>query len=106
MMNSNKMFRNGTPYTANQPMAVKNGVSYVSIRAMVEMVGVAFTYDAKTKEVIVTKGTSIMRFKTDSKIYTVDGTKVTMKGPAYQFKGTFMIPLTSITSALKNSLHR
>ncbi|MFC6649801.1 copper amine oxidase N-terminal domain-containing protein [Paenibacillus rhizoplanae] len=101
MMNSNKMFRNGTPYTANQPMAVKNGVSYVSIRAMVEMVGVAFTYDAKTKEVIVTKGTSIMRFKTDSKIYTVDGTKVTMKGPAYQFKGTFMIPLTSITSALK-----
>ncbi|MEK4851055.1 stalk domain-containing protein [Paenibacillus sp. FSL H7-0756] len=101
MMNSNKMFKNGTPYTANQPMAVKNGVSYVSIRAMVEMVGVAFTYDAKTKEVIVTKGTSIMRFKTDSKIYTVDGTKVTMKGPAYQFKGTFMIPLTSITSALK-----
>lgn len=101
MMNSNKMFKNGTPYTANQPMAVKNGVSYISIRAMVEMVGVAFTYDAKTKEVIVTKGTSIMRFKTDSKIYTVDGTKVTMKGPAYQFKGTFMIPLTSITSALK-----
>lgn len=100
MMNSNKMFRNGVPYTANQPMAVKNGVSYVSIRAMVEMVGVAFTYDAKTKEVIVTKGTSIMRFKTDSKIYTVNGTKFTMKGPAYQFKGTFMIPLTSITYAL------
>ncbi|AIQ42587.1 copper amine oxidase N-terminal domain-containing protein [Paenibacillus sp. FSL R5-0912] len=100
MMNSNKMYRNGTPYTANQPMAVKNGVSYVSIRAMVEMVGVSYTYDYKTKEVIVTKGTSIMRFKTDSKVYTINGTKYTMKGPAYQFKGTFMIPLTSITYAL------
>ncbi|WP_379161866.1 stalk domain-containing protein [Paenibacillus sp. sgz5001063] len=100
MMNSNKMYKNGTPYLANQPMAVKYGVSYVSIRAMVEMVGVKFTYDAKTKEVIVTKGDSIMRFKTDSKIYTVNGNKVTMKGPAYQFKGTFMIPLTSITGAL------
>ncbi|WNS44315.1 stalk domain-containing protein [Paenibacillus sp. MMS20-IR301] len=100
MMNSNKMFRNGVPYTANQPMAVKNGVSYVSIRAMVEMVGVSYTYDAKTKEVIVTKGGSIMRFKTDSKIYTVNGSPVTMKGPAYQFKGTFMVPLTSITYAL------
>lgn len=41
-----------------------------------------------------------MRFKTDSKIYTVNGTKVTMKGPAYQFMGTFMVPLTSITAAL------
>lgn len=100
MMNSNKMFKNGVQYTANQPMAVKYGVSYVSIRAMVEMVGVKYTYDTKTKEVIVTKGNSIMRFKTDSKIYTVNGTKVTMKGPAYQFKGTFMIPLTSITGAL------
>lgn len=100
MMNSNKMYRNGEEHLANQPMAVKNGVSYVSIRAMVEMVGVSYTYDYKTKEVIVTKGSSIMRFKTDSKIYTVNGVKETMKGPAYQFKGTFMVPLTSITKAL------
>ncbi len=100
MMNSNKMYKNGTPYLANQPMAVKYGVSYVSIRAMVEMVGVSYTYDYRTKEVIVTKGTSVMRFKTDSKIYTVNGSKVTMKGPAYQYKGTFMVPLTSITYAL------
>ncbi|AIQ48367.1 hypothetical protein R70723_22450 [Paenibacillus sp. FSL R7-0273] len=99
-MNSRQMYRNGTPYLANQPMAVKNGVSYVSIRAMVEMVGVSYTYEAKTKEVVVTKGSSIMRFKTDSKIYTVNGSPKTMKGPAYQFKGTFMVPLTSITAAL------
>lgn len=99
-MNSRQMYKNGVSYLANQPMAVKNGVSYVSIRAMVEMVGVSYTYEAKTKEVVVTKGSSVMRFKTDSKIYTVNGTKVTMKGPAYQFKGTFMVPLTSITAAL------
>lgn len=100
MMNSNKMYHNGVPYLANQPMAVKNGVSYVSIRAMVERIGVKFYYDYKTKETIVTKGTDVMRFKTDSKIYSVNGKNVTMKGPAYQFKGTFMIPLTSITGAL------
>lgn len=100
MMNSNKMYTNGKEYLANQPMAVKNGVSYVSIRAMVEMVKVNYTYDTKTKEVIVTKGNSVMRFKTDSKIYTVNGVQKTMKGPAYQYKGTFMVPLTSITAAL------
>lgn len=100
MMNSNKMYMNGVLYLANQPMAVKNGVSYVSIRAMVERVGVKFVYDNKTKETIVTKGNDVMRFKTDSNVYTVNGKKVTMKGPAYQNKGTFMIPLTSITAAL------
>ncbi|SET58304.1 stalk domain-containing protein [Paenibacillus sp. NFR01] len=100
MMNSNKMYVNGVPYLANQPMAVKNGVSYVSIRAMVERVGVKYIYDAKTKEVVVTSGSNVMRFKTDSKIYTVNGKPTTMKGPAYQYKGTFMIPLTSITAAL------
>ncbi|WP_339242882.1 stalk domain-containing protein [Paenibacillus sp. FSL F4-0243] len=100
MMNSNKMYQNGVEYLANQPMAVKNGVSYVSIRAMVERVGVKYIYDYKTKETIVTKGSDVMRFKTDSKIYSVNGKNVTMKGPAYQTNGTFMVPLTSITGAL------
>ncbi|WP_150270698.1 copper amine oxidase N-terminal domain-containing protein [Paenibacillus tepidiphilus] len=99
-MNSNKMFRNGEPYFANQPMAVKNGVSYVSIRAIMEMLRLSYIYDAKTKEVVLTKDNKVMRFKTDSKIYTVNGVPSTMKGPAYQFKGTFMVPLTSITAAL------
>lgn len=100
MMNSKQMYQNGQLFMANQPMAVKNGVSYVSIRAMVERVGVSYIYDYKTKETIVTKGSDVMRFKTDSKVYTVNGEKKTMKGPAYQYNGTFMVPLTSITAAL------
>ncbi|MDQ0196087.1 stalk domain-containing protein [Paenibacillus wynnii] len=100
MMNSNKMYMNGTEYIANQPMTVKNGVSNVSIRAMVERVGLQYMYDFKTKETIITSGSNILRFKTNSKIYTVNGKPVTMKGPAYQFNNTFMVPLTSITAAL------
>lgn len=100
LMNSNKMYMNGTEYIANQPMTVKNGVSNVSIRAMVERVGLKYLYDYKTKETIIMSGNNILRFKTNSKIYTVNGKPVTMKGPAYQFNNTFMVPLTSITSAL------
>ena len=100
LMNSNRMYMNGTEYKANQPMTVKNGVSNVSIRAMVERVGLQYYYDSKTKETIITKGNNILRFKTNSKIYTVNGKAVTMKGPAYQFNNTFMVPLTSITAAL------
>ncbi|MFD1773076.1 copper amine oxidase N-terminal domain-containing protein [Paenibacillus rhizophilus] len=100
MMNSNKMYMNGTLYLAGQPMAVKNGVSNVAIRAMVERVGLKLTYNGATKETIIMKDGNELRFKTNSKIYTVNGKATTMKGPAYQYKNTFMVPLTSITQAL------
>ncbi|NGM81658.1 copper amine oxidase N-terminal domain-containing protein [Paenibacillus sp. 7124] len=100
MMNSNKMYMNGVLYLAGQPMAVKNGVSNVAIRAMVERVGLKLTYNGATKETIIIKDGNELRFKTNSKIYTVNGKATLMKGPAYQYKNTFMVPLTSITQAL------
>lgn len=100
MMNSDKMYHNGKLYIAGQPMAVKSGVSYVAIRSLVERVGLKLTYDSKTKETVITRGADILRFKTDSNVYTVNGVKTTMKGAAYQSKNVFMVPLTSITQAL------
>ncbi|WP_426333043.1 stalk domain-containing protein [Paenibacillus silvae] len=99
-MNSNKMVQDGKTYLAGRPMAVKNGVSYVAIRALVDRVGYDVKYDNKTKETIIISGTDELRFKTNSNVYTVNGQSRTMKGPAYQEKNTFMIPLTSITQAL------
>ncbi|MGN7413062.1 stalk domain-containing protein [Paenibacillus sp. SAF-068] len=99
-MNSNKMEQDGKTYLAGQPMAVKNGVSYVAIRALVDRVGYGVKYDNKTKETIIISGEDELRFKTNSKDYTVNGETRTMKGPAYQQKNTFMVPLTSITQAL------
>ncbi|MCJ8011216.1 stalk domain-containing protein [Paenibacillus sp. KQZ6P-2] len=100
MMNSNKMYQNGKLYLAAQPMAVKNGVSYVSIRAMVERVGLSLTYDNKTKETIIYKDGNELRFKTNSSVYRVNGVSKPMKGPSYQQNNVFMVPLTSITQAL------
>ncbi|WP_422660682.1 stalk domain-containing protein [Paenibacillus sp. EC2-1] len=100
MMNSDKMYHNGKLYIAGQPMAVKNGVSYVAIRSLVERVGLKLAYDSSTKETVITRGADTLRFKTDSKVYTVNGVKTTMKGAAYQSNNVFMVPLTSITQAL------
>ena len=99
-MNSNKMEQDGKTYLAGQPMTVKNGVSYVAIRALVDRVGYEVKYDNTTKETIIISGESELRFKTNSTVYTVNGESRTMKGPAYQQKNTFMVPLTSITQAL------
>ena len=67
-------------------MAVKNGVSYVAIRALVDRVGYDVKYDNTTKETIILSGTDELRFKTNSKVYTVNGESRTMKGAAYQEK--------------------
>lgn len=99
-LNSAKMEQNGQVYTATQPMTVKDGVSYVAIRSLVSRVGLQFSYDTATKETVITQGINVMRFKTDSKVYTVNGEARQMKGPAFQQKNVFMVPLTSITQAL------
>ncbi|MGM1049551.1 MAG: stalk domain-containing protein [Bacillota bacterium] len=98
--NSTKMEHGGKVYNAPQPMQVKNGVSYVPIRALVDRVGFKVTYDKKTKETIILKGSNELRFKTDSSKYTVNGVTKTMKGTSYQTNSTFMVPLTAITQAL------
>ncbi|MFB5675441.1 stalk domain-containing protein [Paenibacillus terreus] len=99
-MNSAKMMQGGQVYTASQPMTVKDGVSYVAIRSLVNRVGLQFYYDTATKETVITQGEQVLRFKTDSKVYTVNGQQRQMKGAAFQQKNVFMVPLTSITQAL------
>lgn len=100
MMNSNVMYHNGKLYKAGQPMAVKQGVSYVAIRAMVERAGLKLSYDNKTKETIILKDGNELRFTTGSSQYKVNGQVRSMKGPAYQNNNVFMVPLTAITQAL------
>ncbi|MCQ4085903.1 stalk domain-containing protein [Saccharibacillus sp. JS10] len=99
-INGNKMYQNGQTYTAAQPMAAKNGVSYIAARSFVDRVGLKLTYDAKTKETVIKKGTDELRFKLGTDTYTVNGVPTKMKGTSYQEKNTFMVPLTSITKAL------
>ncbi|GGF88059.1 stalk domain-containing protein [Paenibacillus aceti] len=100
MMNSNKMYQNGKEYKAGYPMEVKEGVSYVSIRAIVERAGLQLSFDNKTKETIITRGTDELRFKLDTTNYRVNGVVTQMKGKSYSAKNNFMVPLTAITKAL------
>lgn len=101
MMNSKKMYQNGKEYIAGNPMEVKKGVSYVAIRAIVERAGLQMSFDNKTKETIIKRGSDELRFKLNTTSYKVNGVVKTMKGQSYSSKNnTFMVPLTAITSAL------
>ncbi|RCX23120.1 copper amine oxidase-like protein [Fontibacillus phaseoli] len=100
MMNSKKMYQNGKEYLAGYPMEVQKGVSYVSIRAIVERAGLQINYDSKTKETIIQRGSDELRFKVNSSSYKVNGVTTKMSGTSYSTKNNFMVPLTAITKAL------
>ncbi|OWA37018.1 hypothetical protein B9G55_02780 [Saccharibacillus sp. O16] len=101
VINGNKMYQKGQTFTAAQPMTAKNGVSYIAVRSFVDRVGLKLTYDAKTRETVISKAGDELRFKIGTDTYTVNGVPTKMKGASFQQKNTFMVPLTSITQALK-----
>ncbi len=100
ILNGNKMYQKGQTYTAAQPMTVKNGVSYIAVRSFFDRVGLKLTYDAKTRETVISKGSDELRFQQGKDSYKVNGVPTKMKGASFQQKNTFMVPLTSITQAL------
>lgn len=100
MVNSNKMYQDGKEYLASHPMEVKDGVSYISIRAIVERAGFQLSFDNTTKETIIKRGTDELRFKLDTTSYKVNGVTQTMRGKSYSVENNFMVPLTAITKAL------
>lgn len=103
MVNSNKMYQDGKEYLAGYPMEVKAGVSYISIRAIVERAGFELSFDNSTKETIIKRGDDELRFKLDTTYYKVNGVTQTMRGKSYSIKNNFMVPLTAITKALNIS---
>ncbi|MEF2964490.1 stalk domain-containing protein [Paenibacillus sp. M1] len=100
LMNSNKMYQDGKEYLAGHPMEVKDGVSYVSIRAIVERAGLQLSYDNATKETIIIRGTDELRFTMNTSSYKVNGVTTKMSGTSYSANNNFMVPLTAITKAL------
>lgn len=100
IINSRKMYQDGKEYLAPYPMEGKKGVSYVSIRAIVERAGLQISFDNKTKETIIQRGADELRFKMNTSSYKVNGVTTKMSGTSYAAKNNFMVPLTAITKAL------
>ncbi|MDU4695224.1 MAG: stalk domain-containing protein [Paenibacillus sp.] len=103
MVNSKKMYQDGKEYLAGYPMEVKDGVSYISIRAIVERAGFQLSFDNTTKETIILRGNDELRFKLNTTSYKVNGVTQTMRGKSYSAQNNFMVPLTAITKALNIS---
>ncbi|WP_028544111.1 stalk domain-containing protein [Paenibacillus taiwanensis] len=99
--NSNIMVQNNVEFKAPEPITIKNGVSFVSLRTLVDRFGFKLTYDQKTKESIITSGNRKLRYKIGTNTYRVNGDATKMSGTSYLQKNTFMVPLTSALQAFQ-----
>ncbi|WP_438348457.1 copper amine oxidase N-terminal domain-containing protein [Paenibacillus sp. FA6] len=87
--------------TSSRKTDVKQGVSYVSLRSIAELIGYSLKYGAENKTITLVSGSYEAEFTLNSPTYQVNGASKTMRGASYLDEGVFMIPLTSLTTAFQ-----
>lgn len=97
---SNKIYQAGKVYTSPQPITVKQGVSYIALRSLIDRFGFKLDYDHKTKETMIKRGAKQLCYKQNSINYRINNVATKMKGASYIEKNIFMVPVTSAMDAL------
>lgn len=85
----------GQPIEAVQPVVYKKGYYYVPVVTMAKLVGLNPSYDSKTKEMIVSDNSTMVRFKSGSRMYTANDSSNMMEAPAITHQGSTMITIGS-----------
>lgn len=99
-----QMYDGGILYAASQPMAEKQGVTYVAARSIGERLGLKVAYNSANKEYILSNERTKLVYKLNTKNYTVNGVVSAASGAPYEKSGSLMIPLRSLVSPLAMSL--
>ncbi|WP_025027004.1 copper amine oxidase N-terminal domain-containing protein [Caldalkalibacillus mannanilyticus] len=91
---------NGETQTYNQPPVIKSGSTLVPLRGIFESLGASVFYDASTKKIHATKGSTVVELQLGKKEALVNGKKVTLSVAAEVMNGSTMVPLRFISESL------
>ncbi|NBD24709.1 copper amine oxidase N-terminal domain-containing protein [Paenibacillus glycinis] len=94
-MGSAKMIHNGVIYQSAQPVAAKEGRTYIPFSSIAARYGYAISYDAAKKESIAANDKHRLVFKIGSGFAARDGVQTKLAGAAYISNGYLMVPLRS-----------
>ena len=100
-LNSNTLEFKEMKTTSSRKTEVKQGVTYVSLRSIAELLGYSLKYGAENKTITLVNNNDEAQFTLNSHTYLVNGTSRTMRGASYLDEGVFMIPLTFLTTAFQ-----
>lgn len=97
LVNTRQIYEGSNMTLAQAPTQIKNGVTYVPLRALGDIIGATTTYDAKTKDIVLTKNGNRLQLKPNSQTYSFNyETKTFPIGKPFLDKQTTMLPLRTI----------
>ncbi len=85
-------------------LLVKNGVTYVSLRNVANVLGLDINYNNETSKVTIEKNGIKLAIKPNATLYTLNGNTKSMKSPAYIKDGTTLVPLRFIAETFRMSV--
>ncbi|WP_372632457.1 copper amine oxidase N-terminal domain-containing protein [Cohnella sp.] len=101
--NSASIQYNGQTSKAVQPVTYKDGTNYIPLSTFAGLYGYSVSYDAATKESVVSKDGAEIRFAAGTARYTLNGEKRLAVGKLFTLKGSMMVPIrtwSEITGSL------
>ncbi|HXP94022.1 MAG TPA: copper amine oxidase N-terminal domain-containing protein [Candidatus Binatia bacterium] len=81
------------------PVTTAAGRAYIPIRAVAEGLGGAANYDAKSGNVVVTRGSDVLRMKVGSVNAKLNGKQMTLKRAPFVVRGRAMVGLNVVKRA-------
>ncbi len=89
----------GQRIVSDVPPVTAAGRAYVPIRAVAEGLGGATNYDAKSGNVVVTRGADVLRMKVGSLDAKLNGKELTLKRAPFVVRGRAMVGLNLVKRA-------
>ncbi|WP_341281012.1 serine hydrolase [Paenibacillus sp. FSL H8-0537] len=95
---------NGKAVAWNVQPLIKDGTTFVPLREAGKAAAGNIEWDGKTQTATIKVNGDVIVHKAGTSVVTVDGLVMNMSAPSLNIKGTLMLPLRSVTDALKASL--
>lgn len=94
MVDSTEIYHNGELFTSNYPQTIREGVTYISLRALAQRLGLNISFDPVTKETTLGNRENELRFFVNQATYNVNGKSMTSThGIPFIENETLMVPL-------------
>lgn len=94
------IYLNDTKQSYSDKAMIKNGATLVPLRGIFEGLGAQVTWNASTKTIDATKGSTKVWLKIGSTTTKVDGKNVSIAVPAQVVNGSTLVPLRFISESL------
>ncbi|OEF98968.1 hypothetical protein BHF71_10505 [Vulcanibacillus modesticaldus] len=95
---------NGKDFNQNEDTVIIDGRTFIPVRKFTELLGSQVSWDSKTREVMVIKGNTMIKFLIDSKMVYYNSEKLYMDAKAQIIDGRTYAPVRFVAEAFRHKV--